>query len=63
MTKVTYSLGYTLNLGNFESLRIDFGVEDDLKEGESVKDASERVYSFVEKTLVEKVKEAKSELA
>lgn len=61
-TKVTVSLGYTLNLGNFQSLRIDLGVEDSKRDGENTSDAFERVYSFVESKLSEKVKEASSEL-
>lgn len=61
-TKVNVSLGYTLNLGNFQSLRIDLGVEDSKKEGENVQQAFERVYDFVEEKLAEKVKEASSEM-
>lgn len=61
-TKVTVSLGYTLNLGNFQSLRLDIGVEDAKREGENTNDAFERVYSFVEDKLAEKVKEAAAEI-
>jgi hypothetical protein len=62
-TKVTVSLGYTLNLGNFQSFRVDLGVEDSERDGESINDAFNRVYDFVEQKLVEKVKEAKTEMA
>lgn len=61
-TKVNVSLGYTLNLGNFQSLRIDIGVEDSRRNGELVDEAFERVYSFVESKLTEKIKEASSEI-
>lgn len=61
-TKVTVSLGYTLNLGNFQSLRIDLGVEDSRRDGENINDAFNRVYSFVEDKLTEKVKEASAEI-
>lgn len=61
-TKVSVTLGYTLNLGNFQSLRLDLGVTDGKREGENTNDAFERVYSFVEDKLAEKVKEASSEL-
>jgi hypothetical protein len=61
-TKVNVTLGYTLNLGNFQSLRIDLGIEDSRRDGENINDAFERVYSFVEGKLAEKVKEASSEL-
>ncbi len=60
-TKVTVALGYTLNLGNFQSLRIDLGVEDARRDGENINEAFERVYSFVEAKLSEKVREAQSE--
>jgi len=60
-TKVTVGLGYTLNLGNFQSLRIDLSVSDNKREGENTNDAFERVYSFVEQKLAEKVAEAQSE--
>ncbi len=60
-TKVTVTLGYTLNLGNFQSLRIDLGVEDSRRDGENINEAFERVYSFVEAKLSEKVREAQSE--
>jgi hypothetical protein len=60
--KVTVALGYTLNLGNFQSLRIDLGVEDSERDGENVNDAFNRVYAFVEQKLTEKVKEASSEI-
>lgn len=59
-TKVTVSLGYTLNLGNFQSLRIDIGVEDSLRSGEHAEDGFNRVYEFVENKLIEKVKEAQT---
>jgi len=62
-TKVQWSLGYTLNTGNFQSLRLDCQVNDFVREGESTKDASDRIYAFVEQQLIEKLNEAKEELA
>jgi hypothetical protein len=61
-TKVTVGLGYTLNLGNFQSLRIDLSVSDNKRDGENINDAFERVYSFVEEKLSNKVKEASAEV-
>ena len=61
-TKVRVALGYTLNLGNFQSLRIDLEVQDNKREGENTKEAFERVYSFVEDKLAEKVREASQEI-
>jgi hypothetical protein len=61
-TKVNVTLGYTLNLGNFQSLRIDLGVVDSKREAETTDQAFERVYKFVENKLIVKVAEAKVEL-
>lgn len=60
-TKVTVGLGYTLNLGNFQSLRIDLSVSDSKRQGENITDAFERVYAFVEAKLADKVKESLDE--
>lgn len=60
-TKVSVTLGYTLNLGNFQSLRLDLGIVDHKRDGESTNDAFERVYKFVEDKLTEKIVEAKTE--
>jgi hypothetical protein len=61
-TKVNVTLGYTLNLGNFQSLRLDLGVVDSKRDGETTNEAFERVYKFVEDKLTEKINEAKSEI-
>jgi hypothetical protein len=61
-TDVSVTLGYTLNLGNFQSLRIDIGVTDFVRAEEGVDEAVNRVYDFVEKKVIEKVEEAKQEL-
>ena len=62
-TKINVTLGYTLNLGNFQSLRIDLGIVESRKDGETIDQAFERVYSFVENKLTEKIKEAEDEAA
>lgn len=62
-TKVTTTLGYTLNLGNFQSLRIDLSVTDSKREDETTNEAFERVYGFVEAKLTEKINDAKAELS
>jgi len=61
-TKVNVTLGYTLNLGNFQSLRLDLGVVDSKRDGETTNEAFERVYKFVEDKLTEKINEAKEEI-
>jgi hypothetical protein len=60
-TKVSVTLGYTLNLGNFQSLRLDLGVVDSKRDNENTDQAFERVYKFVEDKLTEKIKEAQEE--
>ena len=62
-TKVNVTVGYTLNLGNFQSLRLDLGVVDSKRDGENTNEAFERVYKFVEDKLTEKIQEAKSEIS
>ena len=61
-TKVNVTLGYTLNLGNFQSLRLDLGVVDSKRDGETTNEAFERVYKFVEDKLTDKINEAKEEI-
>ena len=61
-TKVSATLGYTLNLGNFQSLRVDLGVIDYTRDGETTNQAMDRVYEFVESKVVEKIQEAKAAL-
>lgn len=60
-TKVNVTLGYTLNLGNFQSLRLDLGVIDSKRDGENIEQAFDRVYKFVEDKLTEKIREAQEE--
>jgi hypothetical protein len=62
-TKVSVTLGYTLNLGNFQSLRLDLGIVDSKRDGENIDEAFGRVYKFVEDKLTEKIQEAKSEIS
>jgi hypothetical protein len=62
-TKIEWSLGYTLNTGNFQNLRLDCQVTDYKHEDETAKEASDRIYKFVENQLIEKLNEAKEELS
>jgi hypothetical protein len=61
-TSIKVELQFTKNLGNYESLRIGIGIEDFKRQGESTDDATDRVYAFVEKKLMEKVHEIEEEL-
>jgi ASC-1-like (ASCH) protein len=61
-TNVKVELSFTRNLGNFESIKINIGIEDFQREGENIDEATNRVYNFVEGKLMEKVNEIESEL-
>lgn len=61
-TRVKVDLSFTRNLGNYESIKIGIGVEDDIRQGETVDAATERVYAFVENKLIEKTREVEEEL-
>jgi hypothetical protein len=61
-TRVKVDLSFTRNLGNYESIKIGVGVEDDLRLGENVDIATERVYKFVEEKLIQKTREVEEEL-
>jgi hypothetical protein len=61
-TKVKVDLSFTRNLGNYESIKIGIGIEDDVRQGETVDSATDRVYRFVEDKLIEKTTEVEQEL-
>ena len=61
-TNVKIELQFTRNLGNYESLKVSIGVEDYQRSGENIDEATNRVYTFVENKLMEKVNEIESEL-
>ncbi len=62
MTTVKVDLSFTRNLGNYESIKIGIGVEDEVRSGENVDVATERVYKFVEDKLIQKTQEVEEEL-
>jgi hypothetical protein len=61
-THVRVDLSFTRNLGNFESIKIGIGVDDFVRDGETVIAATDRVYKFVEDKLLEKTREVEEEL-
>ena len=61
-TRVKVDLSFTRNLGNYESIKIGIGIEDDVRQGETVDTATERVYKFVEDKLIQKTQEIEEEL-
>jgi hypothetical protein len=61
-TQVRVDLSFTRNLGNFESIKIGIGVDDFVRDGETVDAAADRVYQFVESKLIAKTQEVENEL-
>lgn len=61
-TKIRVELQYTMNLGNYESMKINIGVEDFRRPDENIDAATERVYRFVEGKLQDKVNEERAAL-
>lgn len=62
--RVKVNLGYTISMGpgTYEFLRIDYGLEADAKEGETIGEAFERVENFVSDKLFSEVKKVKEGL-
>lgn len=56
-TVVKFSAKIVKNLGNFESVHVDAGIEDSPLEGETAQQAFNRIKEFVERNLVESVNE------
>lgn len=61
-THVRVELQFVRNLGNYESIRVSIGVEDFVRKGETVDAATDRVYTFVENKVIEKVSDIEKEL-
>jgi hypothetical protein len=62
-TTVRVNLKFVRNLGNYESVHVELGVEDYVRETDTNVDAAmSRVYSFVEGKLMEKVQEIEQDL-
>lgn len=56
-THVEVNIGFTSNIGNYESVRTNVLLGATLEPGESVEEAVATVYGTVEETLVEKARE------
>ena len=62
LSLVKIDLQFTRNLGNYESLKVGIGIEDSQRVGETIDEATNRVYNFVENKLMEKVNEIEEEI-
>ena len=60
--RVEVKMGFTRNMGDFESLRIDIGVASSALHGESITDTVKRVYDFTEQQLEQKFTETEEAL-
>jgi hypothetical protein len=60
-SKVSFSIGATINIGDFESVRVDYGMETEVPDNVSVGDAMRKVEEFVEQMLENKVKEIRAD--
>jgi len=58
--RVKVTIGYTRNMGNFESLRVDIGLEADGTGNPN--ETFDKVYGWTERKLLEKVAEVENEL-
>lgn len=56
--RVEKSIGYTVNMGDYESMRFDVGVASDVRDGEKVREALARVSAVVEEELGKDVRRA-----
>lgn len=59
---VHVTMGYKINMGNYESLNIQIGVTDTQQPSETAPEAHERVFNFVNRRLKEKVAAVHKEL-
>jgi hypothetical protein len=62
MGSVSYRARFTRNMGNFESLQLEIGVEDEPRGDEKFSEAYNRVKDFVEARLLAEVEELESQI-
>ncbi len=61
-TRVSVHIGFTANLGNFQALKVDLGVEDSVRSDENVDTAMDRVYGYLEQKLIKKLQDTQREI-
>jgi len=57
-----FSTGATINLGDYSSMRVDFGLERALRKGENAQDMLETLIAFVEEVVDSKIKSIKDQI-
>lgn len=60
--RVRVRMAYKINMGNYETLDLDYEIEDNVREGEKVKDAHDRVKGLVNALLADDVEGQKKSL-
>lgn len=50
------------NLGNYETIAVELGVEDNVRQGENVSQAMDRAYTFIEEQLIQRVQQIESDI-
>lgn len=60
--RIKVEMGFTRNLGNFQSMRIDVGLESDRLDGETEAQHFRRVYDFVETNYLAEFEETEKEV-
>lgn len=62
MGTVSYRARFTRNMGNFESLQLEIGVEDEPRGDEKFSEAYNRVKDFVESRLLEEIEQLEADI-
>lgn len=62
MGSVSYRARFTRNMGNFESLQLEIGVEDEPRGDEKFSEAFNRVKDFVESRLLDEVEQLENDI-
>lgn len=62
MGSVSYRARFTRNMGNFESLQLEIGVEDEPRGDEKFSEAFNRVKDFVESRLLDEVESLEADI-
>lgn len=59
-TRIKVEIGATVNLGDFNNIKFDFGIEDDVPEGKTPNEHFDKCFKWVWTRLEKNVDEAKA---
>lgn len=60
--RISVDMGFTRNLGNFQTMRIDVGFSSDRQENETEEEHFRRVYDFVKNNYLAEFDEVEAEV-